>query len=898
MTGPIGHLSASSRRLIGVGASLALGIVLATGVLCWLLWRDAQQNAEREISGLSVLIAEQTARAMQAVDLQVREIRDRAVHLGVADEAAFRAAMGSEEIHRDLIARTLNLPQVSGLTVIDASGRLVNFNRSWPIPNMDLSDRDHLHYFLTHPDDDGVYISLPVRTRADARWTVFLARQVRGGDGKLAGLVLGAVDLQYFADLYASIGLQEGGLITLLRRDGVAMAEYPERPGIIGSSLPTKSAWYQLSKNDSAHYRFTAPFGGGAPLFVALKHVRGYGLVVNVAISEPFVFAEWRRLALFLVLGSGPGLAVMLGLLRALVTQFRRIEMAEAQARQRNRELEETRHTLDIMLQTMEEGLLMVTADGTLAVCNRRAQEILGIADAAMGRRPRIATLIARCTGGGRGETPRQELSLLAAQSEATDTPRRCERSQPDGSVVEVRTVPLASGGFVRTFTDITERRRAEDQIRRAALYDDLTGLPNRFLLAERIAAGLTDTARSAARWAVLFLDLDRFKIVNDTRGHETGDHLLREVAARLIALVRDTDTVARIGGDEFVVVLNDVAGRDAVTALAWRMVQEIGRPFVIEGHEIGIGLSAGVAIFPDDGRDAETLMRNADLALYRAKNGGRSLVCQFDQATDELRRRRILLENELHEALRLGQFHLEYQPIWNLTENRVCAMEALVRWNHPTRGRIAPADFIPIAEKIGLIVDLGNWVLETACAEAATWRETLNIAVNVSPVQFRQAGFPRQVTRVLTASGLPPERLELEITEGVLLEDTPQIGASFRALEAQGVKLVLDDFGSANANVSYLRRYSFKKMKIDRSFIRDICGDEESALLLEAILHIGRALKLDVVAEGVESNDQLQMLRRHGCSHVQGYLLGRPVPAAIARRMAEPDEPTLYRTA
>ena len=861
--------------------------MLGTGLLCWLLWRDAQQNAEREISGLSVLIAEQTARAMQAVDLQVREIRDRTIQRGVADAAAFHTAMGTEAIHQELKTRTLNLPQANGLTIVDASGRLLNFNRAWPVPDIDLSDRDHFVYFASHPDDDGVYVSLPARNRANGRWTLFLARQVRASDGKLAGLILGAMDLQYFSDLYASIGLRDGSLVTLLRQDGVAVAEYPERPGIIGSHLPAKSDWYRLSVNDSAQYRFTAPFGGGAPLFVALKHVRGYNLVVNVAVSEPYVFAEWRRVALFLVLGSGPGLAITLGLLRALVIQFRRIEMAEATTRQRNQQLEETRQTLDITLESMEEGLLMVAADDTLAVCNRRAQEVLGVSDATLRQRPSLSALLSRSVGTGDANMDPSELGLLIETADGAHPPRRCERRQPDGSVVEVRTVRLAGGGFVRTYTDVTERRRAEDQIRHFAHYDELTGLPNRVLLGERVAEGLRKASANAARLGVLFVDLDRFKLVNDTHGHATGDRLLGEVAARLVALVRGADTVARIGGDEFVVVLDAVHGRDSATALAWRMVDEISRPFVIDGKELNIGLSAGVALFPEDGGDAEALLRNADLALYRAKNEGRNLVCIFDQATDDRRRQRMMLEKELHEALRLGQFCLEYQPIWDVRESRVSTMEALVRWEHPTRGRVLPADFIPAAEKTGLIVDLGQWVLAAACGEAAHWPEALRVAVNVSPVQFRHADFCDHVKRALLASGLAASRLELEITEGVLLEDTPQLVEAFGTFKAQGIRMVLDDFGTANSNLSYLRRYDFDKIKIDRLFICHICQDEESALLLEAILQIGRALKLEVVAEGVETNEQLEMLRRGGCTHAQGYLLGRPVSTAGARQLA-----------
>ena len=631
----LGGLSRTSRRLILIGAALALAIVLGTALLGWILRRDAQANAEREISGLSILIAEQTARTVQSVDLQVRELRDRIARDGPNDAPAFRVRLATQDLHRELKMRTVNLPQLNGIIIVDSSGQLLNFNRAWPIPALDLSDRDYYQHFLAHPDDDGMYVSRPVRNRIDGHWTLYLARRVATADGRLAGLVMGAIELRYFSDLYASIGLAPGSLITLLRRDGVALAEYPERPGIIGNSLPATSNWYRLSQNDSAHYRFIAPFGGGAPLFVALKHIRGYDLVVNVATAEPYVFAEWRRLVMLLVLGSGPGLIVMFGLLRALVVQLRRIEAAGATARQRNQELEETRHTLDVTLENMEEGLIMVAADDRLAVCNRRAQEILQVSDAVLRLRPTLSELLTETWPDGDFDTAAPDPRFLMEQDGGSTVPRHHEQLLPDGSVVEVRTVPLAGGGIVRTFTDVTKRRRAEDLVRHSARHDDLTGLANRLQLRERLGAALQTARLHTGSVGVLYLDLDRFKAVNDSLGHKTGDRLLVEVAARLRKLVRETETVARMGGDEFVVVMNADHGHASATALAHRMVEAIGQPYQIGGHELHIGLSVGVALFPHDGSDADELLRKSDLALYRAKAGGRNTMRSFDPAAD-----------------------------------------------------------------------------------------------------------------------------------------------------------------------------------------------------------------------------------------------------------------------
>jgi diguanylate cyclase (GGDEF)-like protein len=381
----------------------------------------------------------------------------------------------------------------------------------------------------------------------------------------------------------------------------------------------------------------------------------------------------------------------------------------------------------------------------------------------------------------------------------------------------------------------------------------------------------------------VLCLDLDHFKAVNDTLGHPVGDALLRTVGERLRSVLRETDTVARLGGDEFAVLQG--AGGDpqpqAASALAKRVVDLVGRPYALEGHLVNVGASVGVALAPADGEDADALLKAADLALYRAKEEGRGTWRFFEPGMDARMRARRALELDLRKALALREFELAYQPQLDLGSDRVAGFEALLRWQHPERGLIPPAEFVPLAEEIGLIAPIGEWVLRTACREAAGWPEGVGVAVNLSPAQFKSHHLVPAVRAALAASGLPGRRLELEITEGVLLQDNEANLATLRELRALGVRVAMDDFGTGYSSLSYLRSFPFDKIKIDRSFVSGLATDPESAAIVRAIAGLGASLGMATTAEGVETAEQMRRIRAEGCLQVQGYLVSRPVPAA-----------------
>ena len=429
-------------------------------------------------------------------------------------------------------------------------------------------------------------------------------------------------------------------------------------------------------------------------------------------------------------------------------------------------------------------------------------------------------------------------------------------------------------------------RKVTEERIRFVAHHDNLTQLPNRMTFRERLDRAFAAARLHEEQFAVLYLDLDGFKLVNDRHGHDTGDKLLAAVAQRLRDNMREGDTVARLGGDEFAIIQPSGSQPLAAIALAGRLLDTLGEPFALNGQHSVVGISIGIAVYPQDGETADVLLRNADAALYRAKEAGRNNYQLFDPAIRTHQQERFLIEQDLRDATEARELTLVYQPVCDSATLEILGFEALLRWNHRLRGPIQPSRFIPLAESSGLILPLGGWALKTACADAASWEEPTYVSVNLSPLQFRQPDFPEQVAAVLRQSGLPAERLELEVTEGLLLDDSDLVLRTTRQLRDLGVRITLDDFGTAYASLSYLRRFPFDRIKIDKSFIRGIGDDHSTQAIVEAVLSLGKRLELTVVAEGVETERELAVLRGLGCSLVQGFLSGRPVPGRRVRSL------------
>jgi diguanylate cyclase (GGDEF)-like protein len=443
--------------------------------------------------------------------------------------------------------------------------------------------------------------------------------------------------------------------------------------------------------------------------------------------------------------------------------------------------------------------------------------------------------------------------------------------------------------GFIGSGSDLTERRRSEAEITRLAMFDGLTGLANRQHMRVSLDKTLAQSPGAFRPVALFLLDLDRFKAVNDTLGHQAGDALLKQVAQRLQRGVGDAGLVGRLGGDEFQMLLPGMDNREALAILARDLIKSISQPYFISGASISIGGSIGIALALKPGDDAETLIRNADLALYAAKGDGRGVHRFYSPEMLAGAQTRQLLEEDLRHAIATGAFHLTYQPVVATADTRIVGYEALVRWDHPTRGAVSPAEFIPVAEDCGLIGAIGEWVLRTACLEAARWPGDIRVAVNVSPIQFADPQLPALVTSALARSGLAPARLELEITEGVFLDEKQSSDAMFRSLKGLGVRLALDDFGTGYSSLGYLRTAPFDKIKIDQSFVKGAAQPgNRNAAIIKAIVTLAETLDMETTAEGVEVEDEIELVRRLGCSHIQGFIYGKPARAEeVARQLA-----------
>jgi diguanylate cyclase (GGDEF)-like protein len=527
----------------------------------------------------------------------------------------------------------------------------------------------------------------------------------------------------------------------------------------------------------------------------------------------------------------------------------------------------------------MSHGLSMFDARGRLVVNNDRFTEMYDISPEAIEAGSTFLDFLKHRALQGyvqgdpstHGEKLQEHLGLV--EPEAQVLPASCGRS------IAVITNPLPNGGWVSTHEDITEKLAAQAKISHMALHDALTNLPNRVLLRQKMEAQLSQLGRDQ-QFAVLCFDLDRFKVVNDSLGHPLGDELLREVAARTRKCLRDGDTLARLGGDEFVILQAQAKRAGDASALAARLIEEIGIPFELDGHHVTIGVSLGIAIAPGDAASPDELLRNADMALYRAKSDGRNTYRFFEPEMDRLMQARRTLDLDLRKAIANNEFVVFYQPLIKLETEEICGFEALVRWNHPVRGLVPPLDFIPLAEETGLIVPIGEWVLRNACAEAAKWPNDISVAINLSPSQFKMRNICQMVVSALAHSGLEAARLELEITESVLLFDNAATLETLHQLRSLGVRISMDDFGTGYSSLSYLRSFPFDKIKIDRSFVHDLEQNEDSRAIVRAVTGLGTSLGISTTGEGVETRAEVDYLRKEGCTEAQGYFFSKPKPA------------------
>jgi len=585
--------------------------------------------------------------------------------------------------------------------------------------------------------------------------------------------------------------------------------------------------------------------------------------------------------------GVGFSLFAMLAVLGLVISALHFRQIAERETAAAEMSLQNIR--FKAALDNMGEGLCMFDAHKRLVVCNDRYAKMYKLPPELLNvGTPHTAIIGHRVSSGIlKGDTTtaavERKVSALGQLPAQTVSSRIDELA--DGQLICVTRQPMEGGGWVATHDDVTEQRHSEAKIAHMALHDTLTGLANRALFNERLAHALTRANRGEIL-AVHVLDLDHFKKVNDTLGHSVGDKLLQTVGNRLQAVARDGDTIARMGGDEFAIVQVGLSQVADATALAQRVVMAITEPCDIDGHQVVSGASVGIAVAPTDGTTSDQLMKNADLALYRAKGDGRCAFRFFEAGMDAQIQARRELEQDLRKALAAGEFELYYQPLSNLANDKITGFEALIRWHHPEKGIVSPAAFIPLAEETGLIVPIGEWVIRQACATAAQWPLDIRIAVNLSPAQLRSPNLLQVIVSTLAASGLAADRLELEITESVLLQDSEATLAVLYRLRELGIRIAVDDFGTGFSSLSHLQRFPFDKIKVDRSFISGIIDNSCSLNIVRAVAALASGLGVIATAEGVETLEQRDAVRAEGCAEMQGFLLSEPIPAREVERI------------
>ena len=858
------------RGLVFGGALLVAGIVVGTVMMVGVFRERALQSAEHQLDNTVLLLARHFDQQLNDFITIQREVAAQARLENLATPEAFRAHMSTRDLHQALKAKASGHNDVAGVNVFDADGRLINSSESWPVRSLDVSDRA---YFRTFKSGTGSTILIElVHGRFTDDWATVIGYKVTAANGEFLGVITRAITPASFEKFFASLTLGEGGAISMYHRNGTLLARYPHVEEMIGSNF-TSGPVHRLilSKTDHGTIRLTSPIDGIDRL-ASTRALSEFPISMIATTTVSDALADWREQTRFLIAVASISVLLIAGLLFLVVRKLSRHHRLEKQR-------------LDTAVNNIPQGLVVYDSSAHVTVCNRRYIEMFGLSADVVKPGCAMQDLIShrKETGSFDGDVEQFCAAIIHDVSLGRVTNQITEA--PGGRAIQIINQPLEAGGWVATIEDVTERRDAEARITHLAHYDPLTDLPNRALFHQRLALELTRIA-AGEQLAVLYIDIDEFKSVNDTLGHLIGDELLKSVALSLSGCIRDDGFVARLGGDEFAVVQTAVKSEAEIVDLATRIFDAIRMPYQCLGHQVTTDASIGVALAPQHGTDLSQILKNADMAMYAAKSAGRRTYRFFEPDMDAQVKARRLLEMDLRQAMSQGALEVYYQPCVDLQNNKITGCEALLRWRHPERGMVSPAEFIPIAEETGLINQIGEWVLTTACAEATTWPEDIKLAVNVSPVQFKSGTLALKIVAALAASGLAASRLELEITEAVLIRDDDAALAILHQLRAIGVRIALDDFGTGYSSLSYLQRFPFDKIKIDRCFVTDIEDPDGSSSIVQAVVNIAAARHMTTTAEGVETKQQQQLLRALGCSEMQGYLFSKPKPAAEIKQL------------
>ncbi|MBR0700566.1 EAL domain-containing protein [Bradyrhizobium diazoefficiens] len=858
-------------RWLVVGGTLLIAAIAVGSVLMAQNFRErALRNAGRELENTVLLLAHHFDQQLQDFAVIQRDFVDHARTIGIASVADFRTRLSGQGVHQMLRSKIEALPYIGGVNIIDADGNLINSSTAWPVPKVNMADRAYFRTFKYDPNSPEVLIE-PLHSRISGAWTVLIVRKIVGPNGEFLGVVGRGIEPANFEKFFATVALGESATISMLHRDGTLLARYPHSGELMGRNFKTGSFEQQrVFGLDHFAGRFTSPIDGEDRL-ISSRALPHFPILMMATTTRAAALSDWReQIGMLISVAAASALAIA-GVLIAVVRKL----LEQHRASRERLTLEKQR--LDRAVNNMTQGLLLFDAERRLVVCNQRYIEMYGLSAEIVKPGCSFHDIIAhrKATGSFTGDVDRYVERVLkgihARNSMVVDT--------SDGRSIHILNEPLADGGWVATHEDITERRRIEERITHLAHYDALTDLPNRTMFHEHLREELAAVG-NREEIAVHYIDIDEFKGVNDALGHLVGDELLKSVATSLRRCAGPADFVARLGGDEFAIVQSAVTSRDQVDELVARVFAAIRAPFDCMGHHLTTDASIGIALAPEHGTALDQILKNADMAMYAAKSAGRRTYRFFEPEMDAKVRERRQLESDLRHAIAEGGLEVYYQPCLSLKDDRITGCEALVRWRHPERGMVSPAEFIPIAEDTGLINEIGEWVLATACRDAANWPDDIRLAVNVSPVQFKSGTLALKIMAALAASNLPASRLELEITEAVLIRDDDAALTILHQLRAIGVRIALDDFGTGYSSLSYLHRFPFDKIKIDRCFVDDIAGPDGSASIVQAVVNLAAARRMTTTAEGVETEEQQRLLRALGCSEMQGYLFSAAKPA------------------
>jgi diguanylate cyclase (GGDEF)-like protein/PAS domain S-box-containing protein len=875
---------AAARLLAGArgGLGMHLAIVAVSLLLIAGIWAAAVVQAQRERqsaidttnrqnSNLAIAFEEHTVRTLKGVDAAVLLIAHEFERFGAATEIG-------KFFEEGLIDGRL----FTNLAVADERGELVISSQK--LQPLNIADRD---YFKAHASErtSELLIGKPILSRTYGNWAIPMSRRISKRDGSFGGVVSALVDPNYFLQFYEKTNLGQRGVAFLVGLDGVARARRAGNVATIGADMSQSTLLKAIAKQPSGDF-LSAGRIEGVSRYQSYRTLAQYPLAVVVGTSQAEVLAEYsqNRLRYY-------SAAVIFSVIVALFSFLLMLAL-----RRKNRALEALSASETQFRATFEQaaiGIAHTAPSERFLRVNEKLCHMVGYT------REELLTMtiydLTHPDDVGLGTLNRQRLT--AGEISTLSVERRCVCK--DGSVIWLNrttsVVRKASGEpayFIRVMEDVTGRKRLEHALQHLADHDRLTNLPNRALIHDRLQHAVDQAARRKWIVGVMFIDLDRFKVVNDTLGHTMGDRLLQLVAARLRDCVRCEDTVGRLGGDEFAIILTEIAHIADSELVARKILEALAAPLDLDGREAYVSASIGIATYPQDGASADILIMNADAAMYRAKAQGRNNYQVYAATMNEQAAERLQMENSLRHAVEREEFVLYFQPKANVRTGAITGVEALLRWNHASGQIVPPVQFIPLLEESGLIVPIGEWVLRAACAQIRDWAAAgiadVPIAVNLSPRQFQQQDIAEVVRRALADHDVPPYMIEIEITESAAMDNAEAASTALDMLKSLGVRIAIDDFGTGYSSLSYLKRFPIDCLKIDRSFINDVITDLEDASIAQAVITLAHALGLNVVAEGVEDEAQAEFLAAHGCDEMQGYYVARPMPAEECTRMLQ----------